>query len=486
MDLNTSSINLTELAKQAMLERGFYIDFLPGTDQEIQTIKEEVTQISSIKDMREKLWFSLDNDNSRDLDQLTYAEQVGDIYKIYIAVADVASFVKRDSPIYQYAAQNTTSVYTPSIIFTMLPNALSFDLTSLNENVDRQAIISEVDVNKNGEIIKFIAYSAQVNNKAKLAYNSVSSWLDNTGPVPDRLTNQPALQEQVLLQNKIAKSLKAWRHAHGSLTLETYESTHVLKGEKIIDLVLVLQNSGKDIIEEFMVAANTSMAQLLEEKGCPFLIRIVRVPKNWDRIVEIASEYGENLPETPDALALEQFLIRRRAQEPEKFKDLSLLIIKLIGRGEYIVEMPGEEPVGHFNLALKNYTHSTAPNRRFVDIINQIIFLSNLIEQKACPFTKSDLEALAEHCTQKEDDANKVERKMKKSAAILILSTKMGQTFDGVITGASSKGTWIQIQHPFVEGKVVQGYKGLKVGDKIKVRLIHYDIQKGYIDFARE
>jgi len=479
------TVDLTELAKRSMIERELSPDFSPDAIKQTEQLPNSIQiNLSSIKDLRNLQWFSLDNDNSRDLDQLTYAETRGENYTIYIAVADVDSLVKKGSPIDRHAEQNMTSVYTPTIIFPMLPEKLSTNLTSLNENVDRLAMVVQVNVEANGSLGEYKLYPAAVHNHAKLAYNGVSAWLDKTGPIPPRIANVLGMEEQVRLQDKIAHALKHYRHQRGALTLQTIEAHPIIQNNEIVDIIPDVKNRGRDLIEDFMIAANTSTALFLKDHRLPSLRRVVRIPKRWDRIIEIAREYGEILPPEPDARALELFLNKRRSADPLHFPDLSLTIIKLLGNGEYVVEYPGDDPLGHFGLALKDYTHSTAPNRRFPDLITQRMIRS-VEDNTAPPYAPEELEKLALACTKKEDAAEKVERKMKKSAAIVLLSSKINQTFDGLVTGSGPKGTWVRIIHPPVEGKVVRGFDRLDVGDQIKVKLIHVDLEKGFIDFAR-
>lgn len=479
--------DLTELAKQAMMARDLYVEFPSNVKQEVETIASQNPQLQGkdqIKDLRQFLWFSIDNDDSKDLDQLTYAEQLNDgTFKIYVAIADVDLLVKKGSSTDRYAQHNTTSVYTPTRVFSMLPEKFSTDLTSLNENKDRQTIVVEVSVKESGEVIHFDIYPAYVCNHAKLAYNGVSAWLDDRGPAPLPITRVAGLAEQLKLQDRIAKQLKQFRHQSGSLTLETIESQAIIQDNQIVDIKVTNKNRARDLIEEFMIAANISTARFLKQRSLPSLRRVVRIPKRWDRIVEIAEQYGETLPEEPNSKALDFFLIKQRLSDPIKFPDLSLTIIKLLGNGEYIVEYANSDPVGHFSLALKDYTHATAPNRRYPDLIIQRILKASLNGEPA-PYTPKELEVLAKHCTHKEDDAEKVTRQMKKSAAAILLASKIGQTFDGIVTGKNQKGTWIRIFNPPIEGKLVKESDTIDVGDQIRVRLINVDVKLGFIDFV--
>lgn len=479
-------IDLTKIAKDTMIEKHLLADFSPDVEREVNHLTTSAKPTSPlVKDMRDKLWFSIDNDDSRDLDQLTYAEQLeNQEFKIYIAVADVDSLVKKGSAVDRHAQHNTTSVYTPTKIFPMLPEKLSTDLTSLNEHQDRLAVVVEVQVKADGALGIYTLYSAYVNNHAKLAYNSVAAWLDGTGIMPERIARQADLEEQVRLQDHIAHLLKHYRHAQGALTLQTIEPHAIIENERVVDLNIMLKNRARDLIEDFMIAANTATARFLKSHQLPSLRRIVRIPKRWDRIVEIAQGFGEQLPPEPDAKALDLFLIKRRVLDPLHFPDLSLTIIKLLGNGEYIVEYPGDAPIGHFSLAVKDYTHSTAPNRRYPDLITQRLIKSAL-ENQPSPYTPHELETLAYQCTLKEDEAEKVERKLQKSAAISLLSSKIHHVFDAVVTGSGTKGTWVRVLHPPVDGKLVQGAEHVDVGDQIQVQLVYVNIEKGFIDFVR-
>lgn len=479
-------IDLTTLAKQTMIERHLLPDFPPSAIEEVNQMTAPARPSSpEVKDMRQLLWFSLDNDDSRDLDQITYAEMLGnDLFKIYIAIADVDSLVKKDSAVDAYAQQNTTSVYTPTKIFPMLPEKLSTHLTSLNEKEDRLAIIMEAEIDLQGALKNYTLYRGYVRNQAKLAYNSVSAWLDGIDPIPDPIKSIPNLDEQVRLQDKIATTLRQYRHQKGALTLQTIEPYAIFDGQTIVDLKPTAKNRGRNLIEDFMISANQATVNFLKNHQCTSFRRVVRTPKRWDRIIEIAKKYGIELPPEPDAIALDKFLKQRYLLDPLHFPDLSLTIIKLLGKGEYVVEYPDESPIGHFSLAVKDYTHSTAPNRRFPDLITQRLIKATLANQPTT-YSNHELEKLAKQCTEREDDAEKVERKMKKSAACLLLSSKINQEFDALVTGASPKGNWVRVLTPPVEGKLIQGFEHVDVGDRIRVKLVHTDVVKGFIDFIR-
>lgn len=482
----TSPIDLTDLARQSMIEYGLLPDFPLLVAEELKSITAPAKPNSvMVKDMRNLLWFSLDNDDSRDLDQLTYAETTESGFsKIYVAIADVDSLVKKNSAIDAFAEGNTTSIYTPTKIFTMLPEKLSTDFTSLNPNEDRLAVVVEVEVTPEGEHGQYAIHLAYVRNYAKLAYNATSDWLDGKQQVPDVIKENVEIQNQIRLQDEIAHRLRDFRHKKGSLTLETIESVTVFHGNQIADIKQVARNRGRDLIEDFMIAANSANAKFLYSYKIPSLRRVVRVPKRWDRIVELAMEYGEKLPTEPNAKALDEFLMKRRKLDPLHFPDLSLTVIKLLGNGEYVVEYPGEKSIGHFSLAVRDYTHSTAPNRRFPDLITQRMIKSVILKLPNLPYTTDELEKLAKHCTQKEDDAEKVERRMKKSAAALLLSSRINEKFDALVTGISSKGTWVRLLQVPVEGKLVKNDKNIDIGDKIRVKLVHVDVEKGFIDLV--
>lgn len=469
-----------------MIEKKLLPDFPADVVKETAEIHEAAKPDSPrIIEMRDILWFSLDNDNSRDLDQITHAEKIDEqFFKIKIAIADVDSLVKKGSPIDRYAQENTTSVYTPTKIFTMLPEKLSTNLTSLNENEDRLAVVAEIKVKSDGELSDFLVYRAYVRNKAKLAYNSISSWLDGTASPPEKILGHTELQKQIRLQDQIAKILRENRHQQGALTFQTIEPHAVIEGKKVIDVLPLIKNRGQDLIEDFMIAANQCTISFLNSHKVPSIIRIVRTPKRWDRIVDVAAKLGGTLPTEPDAKALDKFLIEQKKTDPLHFPDLSLTIIKLLGNGEYVVYYPGEEPIGHFSLSVKNYTHSTAPNRRFPDLITQRL-IKQILEGQPHPYSNDELEKLAKQCTIKEDEAEKVERKMKKSAACLLLLSKINENFDGLVTGAGPGGTWVRIFHPPIEGKLVRGFEKVDIGDMINVKLVYVNVEQGFIDFAR-
>ena len=478
---------LERIAYRVMIERGFAPDLSKAALDELERIQGVNWAVQNQKkDLRHLLWASIDNDDSLDLDQLTAAEILPDKkVRIFVAVADVDALVKKDSPIDEHAHQNTTSVYTAGKTFHMLPEKLSTDLTSLNYHEDRQAIVIEMVISDNGEIVSSDIYMALVRNQAKLAYKSVAAWLEGKENAPyESLKAVLGLEENLRIQDRVAQKLRARRHERGALELQTLETRPIFAGDEIKDLDLDETNRAKEIIEDFMIAANDVTARFLHGKRAHFFRRVVRTPKRWDRIVEIAAQYNYRLPAEPDSSALAHFLTERKAADQLRFPDLSLTVIKLLGSGEYVVELQHETAPGHFGLAVKNYTHSTAPNRRFPDLLTQRILKATL-SGKSLPYGEAELVELARYCTEKEDDADKVERQVAKSAAAMLLASRIGEKFEAICTGAADKGTWVRIFQPPIEGRLCQGYAGVDVGHRLEVRLIHTDIEKGYIDFEK-
>ena len=480
--------DLQGIARRAMRERGLLPDFSAAALTEANAASPASAGADpAVRDLRGLLWASIDNDDSRDLDQLTVAEPLaGNAVKILVAIADVDATVGKDSAIDDHARANTTSVYTAAEIFPMLPERLSTDLTSLGEGQDRLAIVIEMTVEPDGTVASSEVYRGRVLNRAKLAYDGVAAWLDGNGkaPAPSRLAEVPGLDEQLRIQDRVAQAMKLLRHQHGALTLDTGEARAVFDGDVVIDLRAEAKNRAQELIEDFMVAANGVTARYLEGKGFPSLRRVLQAPERWDRIVALAAELGERLPPQPDAPALEGFLTRRSVADPGRFPDMSLSVVKLLGSGEYAVERPGGRVEGHFGLAVRDYTHSTAPNRRFPDLVTQRL-LKAAIAGRPVPYGDEELGALAHHCTVQEDNATKVERQVRKSAAALLLASRIGEQFDGIVTGASEKGTWVRVLRPPVEGKVVRGFEGLDVGDRVRVELVRTDVERGFIDFER-
>jgi exoribonuclease-2 len=483
----TASLDLLSgIAWQAMRERGLWPEFSAAALNQAYSITgPAATTGHEILDLRELLWASIDNDDSRDLDQLTVAQPLnGGAVKILVAIADVDAVVQRGSPIDDHARNNTTSVYTVPQIFPMLPERLSTDLTSLAEGRERLAIVIDMTVNVDGTLCASEVYRAQVRNQAKLAYNGVGAWLEGRGSAPARLAAVHGLDQQLRIQDQVAQALRNVRREHGALTLETIEAVPVYDGDVLSDLRPDEKNRARVLIEDFMIAANGVTARYLASQGVPSLRRVLQTPKKWSRIVALAAQLGEALPREPSAPMLNTFLMKRRQADPVRFADLSLCVIKLLGRGEYMLELPGQPIEGHFGLAVNDYTHSTAPNRRFPDLLTQRL-LKSALSGHAAEYSPDELRLLAAHCTAQEDNAAKVERQVSKSAAALLLAPRIGQCFDAIVTGAADKGTWVRISAPTTEGKVIKGYDGLDVGDRCRVKLVRTDVARGFIDFER-
>ena len=469
---------LIRIADRVMREKGLEPEFPRAVGEELQRVA-GAASAPGVKDLRDLSWCSIDNDDSRDLDQLSVAERGSDGGLVLrIAIADVDALVPRGSAIDLHAGVNTTSVYTAARIYPMLPERLSTDLTSLRQDEDRLAVVVELALRPDGTLDGSDLYRAAVRNRAKLAYDSVSAWLEGQAPAPAALAAIPGLEENLRWQDTAAQQLREVRHEQGALDLETIEARAVFVGDEIAGLDQQQKNRARQLIEDLMIAANAVTARFLDRHNLPSLRRVLRSPERWDRIV------AEALPPTPDAAALESFLRSRRQADPLRFPDLSLTIVKLMGSGEYAVDLPGAEPAGHFGLAVRDYAHSTAPNRRYPDLVTQRLVKAALAGAP-CPYAVAELQSLAAHCTEQEDDATKIERQVRKSAAALLLEDRVGETFEGIVTGASEKGTWVRILTPPVEGKVNQGAKGLDVGDRVTVKLTGTDVERGFIDFAR-
>lgn len=481
-----AQLDLASRAHLEMVAAGFAPDFDKASLEEAKTAKNKLPQNKEVRqDLRALMWSSIDNPDSKDLDQLEFAEKLADgNFRLAVAIADVDAYVKKNSAIDKHASINTTSIYMGVVTFSMLPEELSFNLTSLIEGQDRQAIVVDMIIDSMGNIVKKSIYPALVHNHAKLNYEMVGVWLEEGGPAPSKIANKKGLTEQILLQNEISEKLHDWRSRHGSLVLKTLEATPVTANGDIVDLVVIERNPARDLIENFMIAANRMVSLFLEEKGVPSIRRIVRTPNRWDRIVAIAEEFDEKLPGEPDAKALREFLLNRQKADPLRFPDLSLAIVKLLGRGEYVVEMPGQKDMGHFALAVHDYTHSTAPNRRYPDLVTQRL-LKAVLAGDATPYSIDELEEVALNCTRREEAANKVERTMRKVAAAVLLSRHIGEIYDGIVTGKKDHAVFVRLFKPPAEGMLVRGQHGLDVGDKVKVRLVATDPDNAYIDFAR-
>lgn len=485
-DANPSHLDLQATAKAIMQQYGFEPDFPPQVPQQLADLKAHPPQIAAggdIRDLRNLLWSSIDNDTSRDLDQIEVAERAsnGDV-KIMIGIADVDAFVSKQTAIDQHAAKETTTVYAGVRNFPMLPEELSTGTTSLLENQDCLSVVVEFVVDSTGVLKSPSVYRAVVRNKAQLQYNSVGAWLEGKSPAPPKVGASSDLQAQLKLQDEVAQKLKDQRFQHGALNLQTDEVQPLMLNDQVIDVVKQQKNHATELIEDFMVAANGVVARLLEKVSS--LRRIVRTPERWDRIVQLAATKSEKLPAQPDSKALNDFLLRRKAADPDHFADLSLAVIKLIGPGEYVLERAGDVAPGHFGLAVQDYTHSTAPNRRFADVVTQRLIKALLAGQNNA-YSDDELTAIAANCTQKEDAAKKVEREMSKRLAAVAMQHRIGELFDSIVTGVNEHGTFVRVLQPHIEGLLAQGQQGLDVGDKLRVKLIRTDVQRGYIDFAR-
>ncbi len=478
---------LERIAHRVMLERGLLPDFSSSALAELEHIAAPATPDGSpAHDLRDLLWCSIDNDDSLDLDQLTAAQTLpNDQTRIFVAIADVDALVKSGDAIDAHARHNTTSVYTAALIFPMLPEKLSTNLTSLNFNEDRLAMVVELVVEADGSVQDGSLYPAVVRNKAKLAYNSLAAWLEGQGSLPGAAAAVEGLAENLRLQDQAAQKMHSYRHQHGALSLQTIEAKPIFDGDQLSGLEEEEKNRARELIEDLMIAANGVTARFLAQKNYPSIRRVVRTPKRWERIVEIAAEHGQKLPPQPESRALEAFLARQKKVDPLRFPDLSLAIIKLLGAGEYVAELPGEQAPGHFGLAVKDYTHSTAPNRRYTDLITQRLVKAAIAAEGPLPYSTDELDELARHCTEEEDVVNKVERQVGKSAAALLLEDRTGEKFNAIVTGAAPKGTWVRLLGLPVEGKLVRGFEGVDVGNRIRVQLEMVDVEKGWIDFKR-
>ncbi len=483
---NPSHLDLQAIAKEIMLEHGFEPEFPPQVADQLADLRNHSQQVQAsgeVRDLRTLLWSSIDNDTSRDLDQIEVAVcGINGEAKIMIGIADVDAFAGRQTAIDQHAARETTTVYAGIRNFPMLPEELSTGQTSLLEDQDRMAVVTEFTVDSDGNLESSDVYRAVVRNKAQLQYNSVGAWLEGSGAAPPKVAASSELQEQLKLQDQVAQRLKQQRVQHGALNLQTDEVHPLVLNDKVVDVVKQERNRATDLIEDFMVAANGVVARMLEKVSS--IRRIVRTPERWDRIVQLAASKGEKLPPQPDSKALNDLLLRRKAADPDHFADLSLAVIKLIGPGEYVLERAGEASTGHFGLAVQDYTHSTAPNRRFADVVTQRLLKAMLSGQRN-PYSDDELSSIAANCTQKGDAARKVEREMSKRLAAVAMQSRVGEVFDAIVTGKTEHGTFVRVMQPHIEGMLAQDAQGLDVGDKIRAKLIRTDVQRGYIDFAR-
>jgi len=484
-----TNAQLNAAARRLMIENNFAPDApseIIGDAKSLEQTTVDLSLNSSVRDLRALLWSSIDNASSRDLDQIEYAEKLpnGDI-KLLVGIADVDEFVPKDSPVDRFAYKNTVSIYAGHHVFPMLPEELSTDLTSLREGVDRLAVIVEMIVRADGDVQRSDVYRARVHNYAKLSYEEIGRWLDENLETPETVAQVENLDAQIRLQSEAAGRLYELRKKNGALEFETIESAPVVENGTITDLKgEPRQNAAREIIENFMIATNVETAEFLENRRSPSLRRVVKTPARWNRIVEVARSFGDNLPDVPDSVALSEFLKRRRAADAVHFPDLSLSIIKLLGAGEYVVEEPdAAETNGHFGLAVQDYAHSTAPNRRYADLIVQRLVKATL-ENKPSPYSSEELTLIAAHCNERESAARKVERKIRKTVAASVMATRIGEIFDAIVTGINASGTFARTLRPPVDGRIVAGEDGLQIGEKVRVKLIDTDAEKGFIDFA--
>jgi len=479
--MTTHQIDMVQVARRVVQDNGFLTDIpaslvatIPARDPD-----------EAPKDLRALAWSSIDNEESRDLDQIEVAFRIANnAIRVLVGIADVDALVPKGSPIDKFADANTTSLYTGIHTFPMLPEELSTDRTSLlADGKDRLAVITEFVVRPDGEIddAQTKIYIARVINKAKLVYERVGAWLEGHGDPP---SGGPDIAAQVKLQDEAAQRLRALRHEHGALDLETIEASPVMKDDHVVSLEVQHKNRARELIEDLMIAANGATARYLEQHGLSSMRRVVAKPKRWDRIVELAGTFGTKLPVEPDAKALSQFLAQRHAADPAKFADLSLAVVKLLGPGQYVLQRAKDPDQGHFGLAVDDYAHSTAPNRRYPDLITQRLLKASA-RGLPPPYTDEELTAIADHCTERENAARKVERTMRKVAAADFLSSRIGEEFDAIVTGVSDKGTFVRLFQPAAEGRIVRGEEGLDVGDKLRVKLVDTAVAKGFIDFVR-
>ena len=483
---NPSHVDLQAIAKEVMRQRGFEPDFPAAVQQQLADLRAHPPQVASgkdVRDLRDLLWSSIDNDTSRDLDQIEVADSQpnGDV-KVMVGIADVDAFVPKLTAIDQHAARETTTVYAGVRNFPMLPEELSTGKTSLLENQDCLSVVIEFVVDSTGHVTSSNVYRALVRNHAQLQYNSVGAWLEGAGAAPAKVAASSDLQTQLRLQDEVAQKLKNQRFENGALSLQTDELHPLILNDQVVDMQKQQKNHATELIEDFMIAANGVVARMLEKVSS--LRRIVKQPERWDRIVQLAATHSDKLPPDPDSKALNDFLLKRKAADPDHFADLSLAVIKLIGPGEYVLERAGEPSQGHFGLAVQDYTHSTAPNRRFPDMVTQRL-IKAVLASLPNPYSDDELTAIAAHCTEREDASRKVEREMAKRLAAVALQNRIGATFDAIITGVTPKGTFVRALQPHVDGLLAQGAQGLDVGDKLRVKLTRTDVQHGFIDFAR-
>ncbi|MBV9507051.1 MAG: RNB domain-containing ribonuclease [Acidobacteriia bacterium] len=478
--MSHDGFDLAAAARQEMIDHGFTPDFPKDVSDQLATIGVSID--TSLRDLRSLPWSSIDNDDSRDLDQIEWAERSGDAIRIAVAIADVEASVAKGTPIDNFAAAQTTTVYTGVRTFPMLPERLSTDLTSLAEGQDRSAVVIDMIIAADGTIQSSNTYRATVRNQAQLTYNSIGPWLENSASAPPKIAASSVLEAQLRLQDEAAQRLAAAREQHGALVFDRIETEPVITNGQVRGIAVNRHNRAAQLIEDFMIAANESIARALREAGISSIRRVVKDPERWPRIVELAAQFGDKLPPTPDSGALNAFLLRRRQADPIHYPDISLSVLKLLGPGEYIVAGPGDPEQGHFSLAAHDYTHSTAPNRRFADLVTQRLLRS--LENRTTPYSGSELETIARNCTLKEDAARKVQRAMSKRIAAVALERRVGESFSAVVTGVTPKGVFARVLDPPVEGRIMRGEQGLDVGDRIRVKLLGADPQRGFIDFG--
>jgi exoribonuclease-2 len=485
--LPTEPHPLKQIAIEAMRSRGLAPEFPAPALQEAEAARGQPPERGAdIRDLRHLPWFSIDNDDTRDLDQLSVAQALpGGATRLLVAVADVDTLVRQGGAMDAHAAANTTSVYTAAGVFPMLPELLSTDLTSLHEGQERLAVVVDMQVQPDGTLGPCDIYRGVVLNRAKLTYDQVSAWLDGAGPAPAALATVPELESQLRMHDAVAAQLRQWRQSRGALNVKTVSARAVFDAQgHLVDLRADEKNRAKDLIADLMIATNGATARFLSDQGFPSLRRFLQAPRRWDRIVEMAALHGITLPAAPDAVALDHFLTARRVVDPDGFADLSVAVVKMLGSGEYAAAAAGANGSGHFGLAVNDYAHSTAPNRRYPDLVTQRLLKAALAGAPP-PYSVEELTEIARHCTLQEDNASKVERQVMKAAAGFLMQGRVGEHFDAMVTGAATKGTFVRIHSPLVEGRLVRGFEGLDVGDAARVRLVALDPDKGYIDFER-
>lgn len=490
MTPRATTVDLARLAVEEMIEHGFQPEYPPEAQREVERIERRPAPVmdDGRRDLRQLLWSSVDNRTSRDLDQIEVAESLPDgAIRLMIGIADVDALVERGTATDEHAATNTTSVYTGVRTFHMLPTELSTGLTSLNEGEDRNAIVVEMRIGATGAMTPVDAYRAAVHNYAKLDYESVGAWLAASASPPPPLQRNSALRAQLELQHECATRLRGLRQSTGAINIESSEAQAVVVGGRVVDLAVPRRNVARELIEDFMIAANRAAAMILLERGSMSIRRVVRQPHRWDRLVQLASDLGETLPAMPDTGALGAFLERRRAADPAHFADLSLTVVKLLGPGEYVLErrLGDRREAGHFGLGVADYVHSTAPNRRFVDLVTQRLLKAT--EQRAdMPYAEAELREIAARCTEREREAKKVERAMRKRVAAHFIRDRIGDSFVATVTGKTSKDMWVRLLSPPVEGRLTHGGEGADIGDTMRVRLVRADERRGFIDFEPE